>query len=223
MDAQQGKAQGQAQMQAQAQTQAQTPTHAQKKHTQQQQLDEDSVTTATLRWLRSTVIGLNLCPWAGGALAGGNLRVVTYPAEGGGRVDGEVCRDGGGGVGGVGDVCLGVGAGDVGVGVGVGVVDGGGCGSGDCIGAEREPIPGCNEEALQGLVVAAAMQAEALGSLEGQAARNATTLVVARPPLAADFEEFLAVAEAVNDFIDDSGLRGTVQVRCSSVTQLYAV
>ncbi|CAN0470104.1 unnamed protein product, partial [Laminaria digitata] len=61
-------------------------------------------------------------------------------------------------------------------------------------------------------VEAAAAQAEALGALEGRAAGNATTLVVARPPLAADFDEFLSVAEAVDDFIDDSGLRGTVQL-----------
>ena len=71
---------------------------------------------------------------------------------------------------------------------------------------------------MRGLVEAAAVQAESLGALEGRAARNATTLVVARPPLAAEFGEFLAVAEAVDDFIDDSGLRGTVQVRRASVT-----
>ena len=66
---------------------------------------------------------------------------------------------------------------------------------------------------LGGLVEVAAREATKLGRLEGEAAVNATTLVVARPPLAEEFEEFLGVVEAVDDFIDDSGLRGTVQVR----------
>lgn len=66
---------------------------------------------------------------------------------------------------------------------------------------------------LEGLVEVAARQATALGGLVGEAAVNATTLVVARPPVAEDFEEFLGVVEAVDDFLDDSGLRGTVQVR----------
>lgn len=66
---------------------------------------------------------------------------------------------------------------------------------------------------LEGLVEVAARQATVLGSLEGEAAVNATTLVVARPPVAEDFDEFLGAVEAVDDFLDDSGLRGTVQVR----------
>lgn len=65
---------------------------------------------------------------------------------------------------------------------------------------------------FEGLVEVAARQATVLGGLKGEAAANATTLVVARPPLAEDFGEFLEVVEAVDDFIDDSGLRGTVQV-----------
>lgn len=69
--------------------------------------------------------------------------------------------------------------------------------------------------ALEGLVDFAAEQATALGKLTGEAAVNATTLVVARPPVAENFEEFLEVVGAVDNFIDDSGLRGTVQVGCS--------
>lgn len=71
---------------------------------------------------------------------------------------------------------------------------------------------------LESLVEVAAMQAVMLGALEGEAALNATTLVVARPPLALKFGDFLAAAEAVDDFIDDAGLRGIVQVRKMSST-----
>ncbi|CAM9508161.1 unnamed protein product, partial [Hapterophycus canaliculatus] len=39
---------------------------------------------------------------------------------------------------------------------------------------------------------------------------NATTLVVARPPVAEDFDEFLEVVDAVDDFLDRAGLRGTL-------------
>lgn len=66
---------------------------------------------------------------------------------------------------------------------------------------------------FDGLVEMAARQAGALAALRGEAAANATTLVVARPPLAQDFEDFLDVVDAVDDFLDDAGLRGTVQVR----------
>lgn len=66
---------------------------------------------------------------------------------------------------------------------------------------------------LEGLVEVAAREAVKLGGLEGEAAVNATTLVVARPPLTEEFGEFLGVVEAVNDFLDVSGLRGVVQVR----------
>lgn len=69
----------------------------------------------------------------------------------------------------------------------------------------------------EGLVAAAAEQAQVLAALgeDGNAedGKNATTLIAVRPPLASNFEEFLAVAEAVDDFIDAVGLRGTVQVK----------
>ena len=142
-------------------------------------------------------------------------------SAGGDSKSGDICDDVGdtaaatgetvsGGIVG-GRVCSGRGGGDGGGGVGVG--DGGGGGR-----AGRERGLYSSEKELQGLVEAAAVQAEELGALEGRAAGNATTLVVARPPLAAEFGEFLAVAEAVDDFIDDSGLRGVVQVRCTSLS-----
>lgn len=66
---------------------------------------------------------------------------------------------------------------------------------------------------LQGLIETAAAQALALGALQGAAAVNATTLVVARPPLLMDdFSGFLEVVQAVDNFIDEAGLRGIVQV-----------
>lgn len=45
---------------------------------------------ATLRWVRSTVIGLHLCPWASGALSGGRLRLVTHPERDGMERTGEI-------------------------------------------------------------------------------------------------------------------------------------
>lgn len=68
-------------------------------------------------------------------------------------------------------------------------------------------------DVLEGFVEMATREAVALSSLRGDAAANATTLVVARPPLAQDFEEFLSMAGAVDEFIDESGFRGKVQVR----------
>lgn len=62
------------------------------------------------------------------------------------------------------------------------------------------------------MVATAVAEAAALANLQGPAAANATTLVIARPPLALAFDDFLAVAEAVNEFLDSQGLRGTVQV-----------
>lgn len=56
------------------------------------------------------------------------------------------------------------------------------------------------------------MEAINLGGLRGPAAANATTLVVARPPLAMDFNDFLTIAEHIDDFIKEEGLRGVVQV-----------
>lgn len=150
--------------------------------------DDDAVAQATLRWVRSTVVGLNLCPWAGGAVVGGRMQVIAYPpqprppppptgAASAGASDSETVSDNGGRY----------------FGGNAGTEEGNGL--------------------LEGLVEVAARQATALGGLEGDAAVNATTLVVARPPVAEDFEEFLGVVEAVDDFLDDSGLRGTVQVR----------
>lgn len=43
----------------------------------------DPIARATLRWVRAHVVGLNLCPWASGALLGGHMRVVVYPELGG--------------------------------------------------------------------------------------------------------------------------------------------
>ncbi|CAM9576433.1 unnamed protein product [Ectocarpus sp. 12 AP-2014] len=141
----------------------------------------DAIAQATLRWIRSTVVGLNLCPWAAGALVGGQLRVLVHPAQQplpaatdylerppGSDVTGGVSRDSG----------------------------------------------ASSDEAdlLEGLVEVATGEAVALGALGGEAASNATTLVVARPPLAQGFDEFLSVAGAVDEFIDESGLRGKVQL-----------
>lgn len=144
------------------------------------------------------MIGLNLCPWAGGALVGGHMRVLVHPPApppgdiGSAGAGGEACssssppdgkmtetrragKKGGGGGGGGGD-------------------EGGG-------------------ESLDSLARAAAREATALGELGGEAAANATTLLVARPPVAEDFGEFLDVVGAVEKFLDDAGLRGTVQAR----------
>lgn len=41
----------------------------------------DPIAQATVRWVRSNVVGLNLCPWAGGALTGGRMRVVVFPEK----------------------------------------------------------------------------------------------------------------------------------------------
>lgn len=142
--------------------------------------DDDPVAQATLRWVRSTVVGLNLCPWAGSALVGGRMQVVVHPPRPPLPPAGTTAA-----------------------------------GSGDA-GERHFGGSGLGEEGdglLEGLVEFAARQAMALGGLEGEAAVNATTLVVARPPVAEDFEEFLGAVEAVDDFLDDSGLRGTVQVR----------
>ncbi len=127
----------------------------------------DPVAQATLQWVRSTVIGLNLCPWAAGALVGGHMRVLVHPpAPGSGSA-------------------------------------GGGGGS------------------LDGLARAAALEATALGELRGEAAANATTLLVARPPVAEDFGEFLEVVETVETFLDDAGLRGAVQARGEDGGYMY--
>ncbi|CBN74358.1 conserved unknown protein [Ectocarpus siliculosus] len=141
----------------------------------------DAIAQATLRWIRSTVIGLNLCPWAAGALVGGQLRVLVHPAQQplpaatdyqerlpGSDVGGGVSKDSG---------------------------------------ASSDAA-----DLLEGLVEVATGEAVALSALGGEAAANATTLVVARPPLAQGFEEFLSVAGAVDEFIDESGLRGKVQL-----------
>lgn len=37
---------------------------------------DDAVALATLRWVRSTVIGLNLCPWAGAMVSGSSLHYL---------------------------------------------------------------------------------------------------------------------------------------------------
>lgn len=81
------------------------------------------------------------------------------------------------------------------------------------IGEEEEDEEEGMLSPFDGLVEVAARQAEALAALRGDAAANATTLIVARPPLAEEFDDFLEVVDAVDDFLDDSGLRGTVQVR----------
>ncbi|CAM9428709.1 unnamed protein product [Ectocarpus sp. 13 AM-2016] len=141
----------------------------------------DAIAQATLRWIRSTVVGLNLCPWAAGALVGGHLRVLVHPAQQpppaatdhqerlpGSDVAGGVSRDSGS--------------------------------SSDAA------------DLLEGFVKVAAREAVTLNALGGEAAANATTLVVARPPLAQGFQEFLSVAGAVDEFIDESGLRGKVQL-----------
>eukprot|EP00903_Cladosiphon_okamuranus_P017308 g15947.t1 len=147
---------------------------------------DDAVALATLRWVRSTVVGLNLCPWAGGALVGGRMQVIVHPplhpslaagAAAAGTIDIENT---------VGD-------------------DRGQDYSGTC-GDEG------GHRGFEGLVEVAAREAAKLGGLEGEAAVNATTLVVARPPLVEDFDEFLRVMEAVDDFLDGSGLRGAVQL-----------
>ena len=96
--------------------------------------------------------------------------------------------------------------------------------AGDCDGSGRK---GTNVElprwSLQELVATTAKEARALAALDEDdnvatgsrttaTATTTTTLVVVRPPLATEFSEFLAVAEAIDEFIDDAGLRGTVQV-----------
>eukprot|EP00752_Nemacystus_decipiens_P015563 g13886.t1 len=145
---------------------------------------DDAVARAVLRWVRSTVVGLNLCPWAGGALVGGRMQVIVHPPR---------------------PLPLPAGAAAA-------------CGTSKTLGDDREQDfsgSGGGDEGsglLEGLVKVATRQATVLGGLEGDAAVNATTLVVARPPVAEDFEEFLGAAAAVDDFLDDSGLRGTVQL-----------
>ncbi|CAM9161395.1 unnamed protein product [Ectocarpus fasciculatus] len=137
---------------------------------------DDAIAQATLRWIRSTVVGLNLCPWAAGALVGGHMRVVVHPAQPRPQAT-------------------------TGVGGGVGMDSGtSSSSSSDAAGL------------LEGFVEVAAREAVALSALGGEAAANATTLVVARPPLARDFEEFLTVAGAVDELIDESDLRGKVQL-----------
>ncbi|CAM9101832.1 unnamed protein product [Choristocarpus tenellus] len=108
----------------------------------------DPLAIDTLRWVRTTVVGLNLCPWAAGALTGGRLRVVVTP-------------------------------------------------------------PGSD---AADFVSAALGEASSLATLTGEAAGNATTLVVARPPLLEDFNAYLNAAGLLDDLIDQEGLRGIVQL-----------
>lgn len=75
----------------------------------------------------------------------------------------------------------------------------------------KYPTGGRDE--VQLLLITTAAEAAALGSLEGAAAANATTLIVVHPSVELDFVAFLSVAEAVDDFLDIGGLRGTVQVK----------
>ncbi|CAM9429214.1 unnamed protein product [Discosporangium mesarthrocarpum] len=111
-------------------------------------VEKDPLVLATLRWIRKSVVGLNLCPWAGGALTGGRLRVVVTPP---------------------------------------------------------------NTE-VSDYAAAALLEAHSLSALRGEAVRNATTLVIARPPLVQDFRDFLDAAEIVDEMIDEEGLRGSVQL-----------
>lgn len=153
------------------------------RHPEGGDFDDDAVTQATLRWVRSTVIGLNLCPWAGGALVGGRMRVIAHPPQ-------PLPIPAGAAAAVTSDAVSDIRA--------RGSSGGGHSGEGDRL--------------LESLVEVAAQEAMTLGGLEGEAAVNATTLVVARPPAAEDFEEFLEVVGAVDDFLENSGLRGTVQV-----------
>lgn len=149
--------------------------------------EEDPIAQATLRWIRAVVVGLNLCPWAAGALMSGNMRVLVYPPSDESNFA-PVTRDQ----------------------------------------SNLDAVaPGQSESSIgahgshEGLVAAAAEQAQVLAALgeDGNVGdgRNATTLIAVRPPLASNFEEFLAVVEAVDDFIDAAGLRGTVQVKNLSI------
>ncbi|CAM9393112.1 unnamed protein product [Scytosiphon promiscuus] len=204
----------------------------------------DAVARATLRWVRSTVVGLNLCPWAGGALIGGRMKVLVHPAlpaepampfptaatataESGdatcasssssstststststSNATEEIPRHSSSH--GASDSQLGPRRPEPGQGESGAEANFSGGDAPHSIGED-------NEEGLlspfEGLVEAAARQAGALAALRGEAAANATTLVVARPPLAQDFDEFLEVVDAVDEFLDDAGLRGTVQL-----------
>lgn len=64
----------------------------------------------------------------------------------------------------------------------------------------------------KGLVETAASEAKRLAELRGPEAVNATTLLVTRPPLMQDSQDFLDMVDAVNDAVDQDKLLGTVQV-----------